>query len=114
MCGIAGIIGRADAAERVRGMVASIAHRGPDATGLWSDFQPRPITLGHARLAIIDLSEAANQPIEKDGMVLAFNGEIYNYRELRSELVSQGVNFLHGLGLRGHRSKPGGPGDRPR
>jgi asparagine synthetase B (glutamine-hydrolysing) len=51
------------------------------------------IRLGHRRLSIIDLSEAANQPFEKDGWSLVYNGEIYNYQALRRELTSAGVQF---------------------
>ncbi|MGH6914250.1 MAG: asparagine synthase (glutamine-hydrolyzing), partial [Geminicoccales bacterium] len=51
------------------------------------------VRLGHRRLSIIDLSDAANQPFEKDGLVIVFNGEIYNYRALAQELRSAGVSF---------------------
>ncbi len=51
------------------------------------------VRLGHRRLSIIDLSAAANQPFVKDGLVLVFNGEIYNYRQLRAELGGAGVSF---------------------
>lgn len=88
MCGIAGIIGTDDpgAAARVGRMAAVMAHRGPDA-GRVRRF-PGAV-LGHRRLSIIDLSERGLQPMASpDGrFALAFNGEIYNYRELRAELV---------------------------
>jgi asparagine synthase (glutamine-hydrolysing) len=78
-------------AETVSG---AIAHRGPDAAGHWrSDDQGPPVWLCHRRLSIIDLSSAANQPFEKDGLILIYNGEIYNYRELRSQLSAQGAFF---------------------
>ena len=67
-------------------MTAQIAHRGPDANGLWvSDAE---VMLGHRRLSIIDTQEQSNQPFihEATGDVLVFNGEVYNYRELREEL----------------------------
>ncbi len=88
MCGIAGIAGHPrpeEAAAAVRRINAAQAHRGPDADGLWSDAN---VALGHRRLKIIDLSSAADQPFHSaDGRhVLVFNGEIYNYRELRAEL----------------------------
>jgi len=83
MCGINGIFGLPDAQEHVKAMNQTLRHRGPDAQGLWQDGR---LALGHQRLAIIDLSEKANQPIEKDGLVIVYNGEIYNYRELRSAL----------------------------
>ena len=61
--------------------------------------------LGHRRLSIIDLSAAADQPFAKDGLTLVYNGELYNYRALRAELVSEGVRFRHEVG---HRGGPGG------
>jgi len=94
MCGIAGIV-RADGApaqsELLRAMTTAIAHRGPDGAGFFSD---RPVGLGHRRLAIIDLV-TGDQPMSGvDGRtVLVFNGEIYNFRELRRELEAHGATF---------------------
>ena len=66
MCGIAGVIGRADARERVTQMIAALAHRGPDGSGIF-EFGPGS-ALGHARLAILDLSPAGAQPMtSRDG-----------------------------------------------
>jgi asparagine synthase (glutamine-hydrolysing) len=96
MCGITGIIrteGSApDDVMAVKRMTAALHHRGPDADGFHSD---RRVVLGHRRLSIIDLSPAAGQPMtNEDGTVwLTYNGEIYNYVELRSELVSHGHQF---------------------
>jgi asparagine synthase (glutamine-hydrolysing) len=66
-------------------MNAALAHRGPDDSGVWSN---APVVLGHRRLSIIDLSNAGHQPMQSVGgrYVLVFNGEIYNFRELRAEL----------------------------
>lgn len=92
MCGITGIYGipdreaHASSVEALSRMTAQIAHRGPDANGLWvSDAE---VMLGHRRLSIIDTQEQSNQPFihEATGDVLVFNGEVYNYRELREEL----------------------------
>jgi asparagine synthase (glutamine-hydrolysing) len=88
MCGIAGIVGLAglDAPEgMVRHMTDAMAHRGPNAQGWW---RGNDLVLGHRRLSIIDLSPASDQPFHStDGrFTIVFNGEIYNYRELRSEL----------------------------
>lgn len=114
MCGICGEVafgdGREADAARVRGMAALLAHRGPDGEGFWNE---GGVALGHRRLAIIDLSEAAAQPMASpDGRYLiAFNGEIYNYRELRAELEREGEAFstrsdtevlLRALALWGH------------
>ncbi len=88
MCGIAGIAGNGAAArERLVAMTAAQQHRGPDGQGTWSD--PSGLCrLGHARLAIIDLSPGGRQPMASaDGRWhIAFNGEVYNYRELRDQL----------------------------
>ncbi|MFA7300549.1 MAG: N-acetylglutaminylglutamine amidotransferase, partial [Sideroxydans sp.] len=74
-------------------MTASLARRGPDATGIYTD---GPLVMGHRRLAIIDLSERAKQPMVDDDLhlTLVFNGTIYNYRELRDELVEMGYHFF--------------------
>ena len=68
------------------------AHRGPDADGEWLD-GPAGIYFGHTRLSIIDLSEASNQPMQRDGTVLTYNGEIYNYRHLQNDLKQRGTEF---------------------
>ncbi|MEM6460926.1 MAG: asparagine synthase (glutamine-hydrolyzing) [Pseudomonadota bacterium] len=98
MCGIAGIwrlFGRAEEADQadVRAMIDAVAHRGPDGTGFWAKDQ---ITLGHCRLAILDTSDRGLQPaITPDSSgVLVYNGEVYNFRELRQELEESGVRFV--------------------
>lgn len=88
MCGIAGVVGPDPSFHvSVGRMVPQMAHRGPDGQGAWSSPGGR-CTLGHTRLAIIDLSSASAQPFvdERTALTLVFNGEIYNYRELRTEL----------------------------
>ncbi|MGF6311235.1 asparagine synthase (glutamine-hydrolyzing) [Bradyrhizobium sp. i1.8.4] len=95
MCGVAGILnldGRPVSPHVLRAMTQAIAHRGPDGEGQWID---RSIGLGHRRLAIIDLSPTGEQPMQTpDGrFVISYNGEIYNYRELRAELEAQGHVF---------------------
>jgi asparagine synthase (glutamine-hydrolysing) len=90
MCGITGIArfkNREECVEKVRVMNRHIAHRGPDADGIWThDF----CVLGHRRLSIIDTSAAGNQPFlsEDKSLVVVFNGEIYNYLELRKDLAN--------------------------
>jgi asparagine synthase (glutamine-hydrolysing) len=89
MCGINGIIGVEgldDPKNTVAIMNDALAHRGPDASGI---FTTNDVVLGHRRLAIIDLSEAAEQPFYSHDrqQVVVFNGEIYNYRELRAQLA---------------------------
>ncbi len=71
-------------------MLAVMAHRGPDARRVEQD---GAVSLGHNRLSIIDLSDASHQPLTRSGCTIAFNGEVYNYVELRSELQRDGVVF---------------------
>ncbi|MCA0316702.1 MAG: asparagine synthase (glutamine-hydrolyzing) [Proteobacteria bacterium] len=99
MCGIAGLF-RAPGApadlrvDAVGPMLAAISHRGPDGEGIWID-REAGIALGHRRLAIVDLSEGGRQPMHsEDGrLVVSFNGEIYNFLELRRELEALGHRF---------------------
>jgi len=90
MCGICGVSGEVDTATVGR-MAASITHRGPDDAGI---FEADGITLGVRRLSIIDVP-GGHQPIanEDGSVVVAFNGEIYNHRELRTRLEGQGHRF---------------------
>jgi asparagine synthase (glutamine-hydrolysing) len=90
MCGIVGIFGTNVDERRLRAMVAVQNHRGPDAQGIYLN-AAGTVGLGHNRLSIIDLSEAGRQPMKfADGrLMLVFNGEIYNYLELRAELESE-------------------------
>jgi len=98
MCGIAGIWSRGGLPADLRtdrplsAMAESLAHRGPDGQGTWRDDR---VGLAHTRLAILDLSDAAAQPMHHpDGTLhLVFNGEIYNFRALRHELEAQGIRF---------------------
>lgn len=94
MCGVAGLWNWPGAAERIDAMSHAIEHRGPDGSAVWTSGGVGPrLALAHRRLSIIDLSEAANQPFEKDGLIMVFNGEIYNYQELRRELEGTGIRF---------------------
>ena len=87
MCGIAAIIGSGCRREKLEAMIACQHHRGPDAEGTYLDL-PSGVGLGHVRLSIIDLSAAGQQPmVDRQGRYrLVFNGEIYNYVELRKQL----------------------------
>jgi asparagine synthase (glutamine-hydrolysing) len=94
VCGIAGCYGQTDGESLVRLMNDRIAHRGPDADGLYSFIDERvSVQLAHRRLSIIDLSAAADQPLSKDGLTISYNGELYNYKEIRAELAASGVRF---------------------
>ena len=93
MCGFVGFTNNIENADAVvEEMMEAIRHRGPDAGGKYVDDE---IVLGHRRLSIIDVSEQGNQPLySEDGqLVLVFNGEIYNYKELREELIAKGYHF---------------------
>jgi asparagine synthase (glutamine-hydrolysing) len=95
MCGIAGILGdRRLLPSRIDATLRAMQARGPDANGVWrGPVAGREATLLHTRLAIVDLDARANQPFEAFGCVLVYNGEIYNYRELRAELAALGCSF---------------------
>ena len=84
MCGIVGIIGSRASGDLAKAMSDLLRHRGPDGEGQWS--APGAV-LGHRRLAIQDLSMGAHQPMVLDSLVLTYNGEIYNHRELRAGLA---------------------------
>ena len=117
MCGIAGIIGRLDKPNRaaLERMSAAMVHRGPDGSGTWAstpDARGWGALLAHRRLSILDLSPAGAQPMVDPvtGHVIVFNGEIYNFDDLRRRLVVEGQEFqstgdtavmLRALGLHG-------------
>jgi asparagine synthase (glutamine-hydrolysing) len=98
MCGLAGLVslGPPDPSS-LRAMASSLAHRGPDDEGIWSDSESG-VGFVHRRLSIVDLSPAGHQPmISRDGRwVLTFNGEIYNHGEVRAELEAQGEGPFRG------------------
>ncbi|MBN1622343.1 MAG: asparagine synthase (glutamine-hydrolyzing) [Endomicrobiales bacterium] len=91
MCGIAGIIikkGKIDSyTDKIKDMIKIMSYRGPDSEGKLID-SGKGIALGHKRLSIIDLSCLADQPMEINGTIIVYNGEIYNYRELKEENLS--------------------------
>jgi len=97
MCGIAGILSATPRQRewfeaRIAPMAQSLVHRGPDASGSWTT---DVVSLGHRRLSIIDLSDAGRQPMQDDTgrFTLVYNGELYNYQELRRELTARGCRF---------------------
>lgn len=101
MCGIVGIIrrGKSDLIPELRSALRKLTHRGPDDNGLWCSTtvrkgDPFDVGLGHVRLSIIDLSSKGRQPmVDNTGTVIVYNGEIYNYLELRQELISLAYDF---------------------
>lgn len=99
MCGIAGILTEAAAAEAeghlrdLQVMTKSLAHRGPDGEACWVDPSKR-VFFGHRRLSVIDLSPAAAQPMQySERYTITYNGELYNYIELREALLKKGYRF---------------------
>jgi asparagine synthase (glutamine-hydrolysing) len=92
MCGITGFIGKGATAD-LRRMTDTLAHRGPDDSGYWSD-PARAVYFGHRRLSILDLA-GGHQPMltADERLVIVFNGEIYNFAELRAQLVARGHQF---------------------
>lgn len=96
MCGIAGILNdsSSEPGRLVSEMIGAIRYRGPDDSGVWCD-ERVGIGLGHARLSILDLSPEGHQPMASAGgrYVLTYNGEVYNFQELRRELENDGVRF---------------------
>lgn len=97
MCGIAGFIdfNKKSEIEELKSMVRAISHRGPDDFGLELIDSPFcQVGFGQARLSIIDLSSGGHQPMRFNNLVIVFNGEIYNYKEIKIELKGLGHNFL--------------------
>ncbi|HYC27386.1 MAG TPA: asparagine synthetase B, partial [Chitinophagaceae bacterium] len=96
MCGIAGIISvnpQLVSAQQLKQMTDAIAHRGPEGDGFWFN-AANTAGLGHRRLSIIDLTTAASQPMHyRQRYSIVFNGEIYNYIELREDLMQKGYEF---------------------
>jgi len=98
MCGIAGIYRFNDIPVSdldINTLTDALAHRGPDGRGVWFSLNNN-VALGHRRLSIIDLSDKAKQPLSyaKERYWISFNGEIYNFLEIRSELISKGYQFI--------------------
>ena len=98
MCGIAGLWSNTKIESNTlynygELMINSILHRGPDQKGIWRDYDSN-FTIAHSRLSIIDLSQNGSQPMQSlDGeLVIAFNGEIYNYYEIKKSLYKE-FNF---------------------
>lgn len=96
MCGIAGFIHlnqEVAHCSQIRAMTSAIAHRGPDGEGDWVE---ENVGIGHRRLSIVDLSDQAKQPMmsANQRFVLTYNGELYNYKELKAELIQKGISFI--------------------
>ncbi len=102
MCGLVGVVYnnphfKEHLADVANLMLAPIEHRGPDSSGIWID-EKSGVAFGHRRLSIIDLSEHGSQPMKSstDRFVITYNGEVYNFKELKKELNSLGYTSWHG------------------
>ena len=96
MCGVVGLINLSNqkiSNSTIKKMTDSIYHRGPDGEGQWTEDN---VGIGHRRLSIIDLSSAGNQPMmsEDKRYIFSYNGEVYNFLELKKELVQLGYKFF--------------------
>ncbi|MEJ0054751.1 MAG: hypothetical protein WDN75_03355 [Bacteroidota bacterium] len=94
MCGILGAIGKFDRLSFEKGL-ESLSHRGPDGLGIWDDPENN-VLFGHRRLAIIDLTDLGKQPMIDDELLITYNGEIYNFKEVKKILEDLGHRFLSG------------------
>ncbi len=96
MCGIAGILSKSgvDSSDTIEKMTLALSHRGPDAQGIFIS-PDCTLALGHRRLSVLDLSGSANQPMHSldDAYVIVFNGEIYNFKDVRKTLEGAGHSF---------------------
>lgn len=92
MCGLVGIVHLNGRAPALDGACEALKHRGPDDAGTWVNATGQ-VAFGHRRLAILDLSQEGHQPFEKAGLTLIYNGEVYNFSELRRELEALGHAF---------------------
>ncbi len=88
MCGIVGFNDKNR--DILNDMLKSITHRGPDDNGIYEDDN---FSLGHVRLSILDLSSTGHQPMSFENLVIVYNGEVYNYKEIREELIKEGYGF---------------------
>lgn len=96
MCGIAGFFNDLEEnhIDILRGMLKHLAHRGPNSEGhFFENRAPKMVALGHRRLSIIDVSDNANQPMVYDNLVIIYNGEVYNFIEIRKQLEEEGYQF---------------------
>ncbi len=88
MCGVVGFSGKNS--KKLERMMASINHRGPDDNG---QYESEALSLGHLRLSILDLSSHGHQPMDYEDFIMVYNGEVYNYKEIRDELITYNYTF---------------------
>lgn len=92
MCGILGIVRKRTDPVLFENALNRLSHRGPDGSGIWHDTEAG-VSFGHRRLSILDVSERGTQPMHRERYVIIFNGEIYNFLEIRTELRAKGLIF---------------------
>jgi len=96
MCGIAGFLGRRNNGnlETLQSMINAQVHRGPDAEGIFFEYlEDYQVALGHRRLSILDVSDLAGQPMTFEHLTITYNGEVYNFLEIKNELRKSGYKF---------------------
>src|ERR1051326_6527446 len=95
MCGIAGLVGPKTSPAKRQACLEAMKHRGPDhcSEQIWSHPMGRELVFLHSRLSIIDPDPRANQPFHVGSKTMIYNGELYNYRELRCDLEKEGLSF---------------------
>jgi len=94
MCGIVGGVTKShfQREDWIKESLSALRHRGPDEEGMWMS-NDQKVVLGHRRLSIVDLNSSSSQPMTKDSFHIVFNGEIYNYQEIRNELFENGISL---------------------
>ena len=93
MCGISGYFGKTKINLKKKDIINSLKHRGPDNQSIFEKYDKNNIFLAFSRLSIIDLNTRSNQPFIYKNLIICFNGEIYNFKEIRESLEKKGVNF---------------------
>ena len=96
MCGIAGFVDfrHQSNVENLQKMTDVLFHRGPDDGGYFFEgLEQSQVGLGHRRLSILDLSNYGHQPMEFSNLTIVYNGEVYNFKEIRADLIKQGYSF---------------------
>ena len=96
MCGIAGLVDfrRHSSLDTLKNMTDMLFHRGPDDGGYYFEgFERSDVGLGHRRLSILDLSNHGHQPMAFDHLTMVYNGEVYNFKEIRTDLEKLGFSF---------------------
>ena len=93
MCGVSGYFGKKKINLNKKVIIKSLKHRGPDNQSIFEKYEKNNLFLAFSRLSIIDLNPRSNQPFKYKNLIICFNGEIYNFKEIRESLKKKGINF---------------------